>query len=194
MGEGQEGGPHLHEQDLGRTIRDTGEREQPDFAILFFGSLLEFFFGREIFSNTIPNNSNTHLFSSGVPVLVPVRASPVPTSSVISKVLLVSLVRREGPGVAHSLVIEKKILPMALCAGLTQKNPVSSSPTGMFVRATCVCYDPPPMNTPVRVGETIEGSRTMRNRPYPVLKCSRATYIAKMYRAPCGGGAEKRNL
>ena len=29
------------------------------------------------------------------------------------------------------------------------------------------------MNTPVRVGETIEGSRTMRNRPYPVLKCSR---------------------
>ena len=37
-----------------------------------------------------------------------------------------------------------------------------------------VCYDPPPMNTPVRVGETIEGSRTMRNRPYPVLKCSSA--------------------
>ena len=35
-----------------------------------------------------------------------------------------------------------------------------------------VCYDPPPMNTPVREGETIEGSRTMRNRPYPVLKCS----------------------
>ena len=30
----------------------------------------------------------------------------------------------------------------------------------------------PPMNTPVREGETIEGSRTMRNRPYPVLKCS----------------------
>jgi len=25
------------------------------------------------------------------------------------------------------------------------------------------------MNTPVRVGETIEGSRTMRNRPYQVL-------------------------
>ena len=24
-----------------------------------------------------------------------------------------------------------------------------------------------------RQGETIEGSRTMRNRPYPVLKCSR---------------------
>ena len=23
------------------------------------------------------------------------------------------------------------------------------------------------MNTPVREGETIEGSRTMRNRPYP---------------------------
>ena len=32
----------------------------------------------------------------------------------------------------------------------------------------------PILNTPVRVGETIEGSRTMRNRPYPVLKCSSA--------------------
>ena len=32
-----------------------------------------------------------------------------------------------------------------------------------------VRYDPPPMNIPVRVGETIEGSRTMRNRPYQVL-------------------------
>jgi len=29
------------------------------------------------------------------------------------------------------------------------------------------------MSTPAREGETIEGSRTMRNRPYPVLKCSR---------------------
>ena len=28
------------------------------------------------------------------------------------------------------------------------------------------------MNTPVREGETIEGSLTMRNRPYQVLKCS----------------------
>ena len=26
------------------------------------------------------------------------------------------------------------------------------------------------MTTPVRVGETIEGSRTMRNRPYQVLR------------------------
>ena len=26
------------------------------------------------------------------------------------------------------------------------------------------------MNIPVREGETIEGSRTTRNRPYPVLK------------------------
>ena len=35
-----------------------------------------------------------------------------------------------------------------------------------------ICYDP--MNTPVREGETIEMSRTMRNRPYrvAVLKCS----------------------
>ena len=32
------------------------------------------------------------------------------------------------------------------------------------------------MNTPVREGETIEGSRTMRNRPYPVLKCSRCMW------------------
>ena len=29
------------------------------------------------------------------------------------------------------------------------------------------------MNIPVREGETIEGSRTTRNRPYPVLKCSK---------------------
>ena len=28
------------------------------------------------------------------------------------------------------------------------------------------------MNTPVREGETIEGSRTTRNRPYPAFKCS----------------------
>ena len=32
------------------------------------------------------------------------------------------------------------------------------------------------MNTPVREGETIEGSRTMRKRPYPVLKCSSAPH------------------
>ena len=32
------------------------------------------------------------------------------------------------------------------------------------------------MNTPVREGETVEGSRTMRNRPYPVLKCSRRNF------------------
>ena len=35
------------------------------------------------------------------------------------------------------------------------------------------------MTTPVRVGETIEGSRTMRNRPYPVLKCSSAQVLKK---------------
>ena len=33
------------------------------------------------------------------------------------------------------------------------------------------------MNTPVREGETIEGSRTTRNRPYPVLKCSSTSYV-----------------
>ena len=31
-----------------------------------------------------------------------------------------------------------------------------------------VVMPPSPMNTPVREGETIEGSRTTRNRPYPV--------------------------
>ena len=28
----------------------------------------------------------------------------------------------------------------------------------------------------VREGETVEGSRTMRNRPYQVLKCSRGVW------------------
>ena len=42
--------------------------------------------------------------------------------------------------------------------------------------------DPPPMNTPVRVGETIEGSRTMRNRPYQVLKCSRPVVTRQLSR------------
>ena len=39
-------------------------------------------------------------------------------------------------------------------------------------RSCTVFVMTPPMITPVRVGETIEGARTMRNRPYPVLKCS----------------------
>ena len=34
-----------------------------------------------------------------------------------------------------------------------------------------ICHDP--MNTPVREGEPIEMSRTMRNRPYPVWQCSK---------------------
>ena len=34
------------------------------------------------------------------------------------------------------------------------------------------------MITPAREGETIEGSRTMRNRPYPVLKCSSFSIFA----------------
>ena len=42
-------------------------------------------------------------------------------------------------------------------------------------RSCTVFVMTPPMNTPVREGETIEGSRTMRNRPYPVLKCSSCT-------------------
>ena len=36
------------------------------------------------------------------------------------------------------------------------------------------------MNTPVRVGETIEGSRTVRNRPYQVLKCSRRQEVTSL--------------
>ena len=36
------------------------------------------------------------------------------------------------------------------------------------------------MNIPVREGETIEGSRTMRNRPYPVLKCSSQHEFARV--------------
>ena len=36
------------------------------------------------------------------------------------------------------------------------------------------------MNTPVREGETIEGSHTTRNRPYPVLKCSSHTANLEM--------------
>jgi len=39
------------------------------------------------------------------------------------------------------------------------------------------------MNTPVREGETLEGSRTMRNRPYPVLKCSKRRISALQSRA-----------
>jgi len=39
---------------------------------------------------------------------------------------------------------------------------------------TVFVMTPPNEHTvPVREGETIEGSRTMRNRPYPVLKCSK---------------------
>ena len=46
------------------------------------------------------------------------------------------------------------------------------------------------MNTPVRVGETIEGSRTMRNRLYPVLKRSSWLCVSRL----AGLGAERRNL
>ena len=47
-----------------------------------------------------------------------------------------------------------------------------TAPAERAPRSCTVFVMTPPMNTPVRVGETIEGSRTMRNRPYPVLKCS----------------------
>ena len=49
----------------------------------------------------------------------------------------------------------------------------------------CVCVEGKqkkmrvPKGCPVREGEPIEGSRTMRNRPYPVLKCSKSEYRAK---------------
>ena len=46
-----------------------------------------------------------------------------------------------------------------------------------------VCYDPPPMNTPVREGETIEGSRTMRN----LLKCSTARQARTGHQRGMGG-------
>ena len=61
------------------------------------------------------------------------------------------------------------------------------------------------MNTPVREGETIEGSRTMRNRPYPVLKCStrlehclnthkQAPNSNERTRVPARGGAHSPNI
>ena len=40
------------------------------------------------------------------------------------------------------------------------------------------------MNTPVREGETIEGSRTMRNRHYPVLKGSSKLKVRTLKMAP----------
>ena len=54
------------------------------------------------------------------------------------------------------------------------------SSTALYISTALQCstlyilYTLPQMNTPAREGETIEGSRTMRNRPYPVLKCSSA--------------------
>ena len=53
-----------------------------------------------------------------------------------------------------------------------------------------VCYDPPPMSTPAREGETIEGSRTMRNRPYPVLKCSSNSYMCTGRRVKVRAGGD----
>ena len=50
------------------------------------------------------------------------------------------------------------------------------------------------MNTPVREGETIEGSRTMRNRPYQVLKCSKGLgglYVGSFVVVFVGGRAER---
>ena len=41
------------------------------------------------------------------------------------------------------------------------------------------------MNTPVREGETIEGSRTMRNRPYQVLKCSTHQQLFRKFERAC---------
>ena len=51
------------------------------------------------------------------------------------------------------------------------------------------------MNTPVREGETIEGSRTMRNRPYPtsatvrvecpVLSACSGTWLARPFESLC---------
>ena len=40
------------------------------------------------------------------------------------------------------------------------------------------------MSTPAREGETIEGSRTMRNRPYPVLKCGATIFLLLVTAVP----------
>ena len=50
------------------------------------------------------------------------------------------------------------------------------------------------MNTPVREGETIEGSRTTRNRPYPVLKCSTKSRSTSLYNAPASSRGGCRAL
>ena len=76
---------------------------------------------------------------------------------------------------------------------LLQRAPRSCTVFAML----CPMTPPQPMNTPVREGETIEGSRTLRNRPYPVrerescllsshsvLKCSRRGARGNSYTAP----------
>ena len=85
-------------------------------------------------------------------------------------------------GLRPSEVVHLTIPDPAEQAPLVARSVTPPSPSGrggttlLWQRAprscTVLVMPPPPMNTPVRVGETIEGSRTMRNRPYPVLKCS----------------------
>ena len=67
-----------------------------------------------------------------------------------------------SPSFPIKLNVHRSIYPLA--SGVPQRRAPRSCT--VFVMTT------PPMSTPVREGETIEGSRTMRNRPYPVLKCS----------------------
>ena len=71
-------GPHLHEQDFGRTIRGTGGAllvpgpgPAPELLTRGRGA-------RSNVQNSLPRRSRLG-GSRGVPVLVPVRASPVPS-------------------------------------------------------------------------------------------------------------------
>ena len=84
-------------------------------------------------------------------------------------------------GLRPSEVVRQTIPDPAEQAPLVARSVTPPSPSGrggttLLQQAACtsilyrVCYESPPMNTPVREGETIEGSRTMRNRPYQVLK------------------------
>ena len=85
------------------------------------------------------------------------------------------------PGVGHPCAClqsrEETSLVLVSRGTVTSPSPSGRGGTTLLLQRapqSCTVFVmTPPMNTPVRVGETIEGSRTMRNRPYPVLKCSK---------------------
>ena len=76
--------------------------------------------------------------------------------------------RVRGAVNARALSLARKAVDLCNC---WRREAAAECLVEKQVACRVCCRDP--MNTPVRVGETIEGSRTMRNRPYPVLKCSR---------------------